>query len=62
MARKVYLNGGRGVGAFRRVYGGPANRGSRPSRFATSSGSIARNCLKQLEKLKVVETAGKGYV
>eukprot|EP01104_Vermistella_antarctica_P009350 TRINITY_DN23_c0_g1_i1.p1 TRINITY_DN23_c0_g1~~TRINITY_DN23_c0_g1_i1.p1 ORF type:complete len:159 (+),score=32.33 TRINITY_DN23_c0_g1_i1:38-478(+) len=60
LARKVYLSGGRGVGAFRKVYGGAANRGSRPSRRATASGSVIRSCFQQLEKLKVLEKSGKG--
>lgn len=33
MARKVYLRGGLGVGAFRRIYGGSKRNGSRPPHF-----------------------------
>ncbi|CAA0823830.1 40S ribosomal protein S19-3 [Striga hermonthica] len=41
--RKIYLRGGLGVGAFRRIYGGSKRNGSRPSHFGKSSGSVARN-------------------
>jgi small subunit ribosomal protein S19e len=60
MARKIYLRGGIGVGAFKKIYGGRKSNGSRPSHFAKSSGSIARQCLKQLESLNIVEKDPKG--
>jgi small subunit ribosomal protein S19e len=60
MARKIYLRGGIGVGAFKKIYGGRKSNGSRPSHFAKSSGSIARQCLKQLEALNIVEKDPKG--
>ncbi|KAL2906174.1 40S ribosomal protein S19-1, partial [Bienertia sinuspersici] len=55
MARKIYLRGGLGVGAFRRIYGGSKRNGSRPPHFGKSSGSVARHILQQLEKMKIVE-------
>jgi len=55
VARKIYLRGGIGIGTFKRIYGGTYNRGSRPSRFQTASGSVVRHVLKQLESLKVIE-------
>ncbi|KAL2893358.1 40S ribosomal protein S19-1, partial [Bienertia sinuspersici] len=55
MARKIYLRGGLGVGAFRRIYGGSKRNGSRPPHFEKSSGSVARYILQQLEKMKIVE-------
>ncbi|KAG0587543.1 hypothetical protein KC19_2G172800 [Ceratodon purpureus] len=60
MARKIYLRGGIGVGAFKKIYGGRKSNGVRPSHFAKSSGSIARHCLKQLEALNIVEKDPKG--
>jgi len=62
MARKIYLRQGIGVGAFRKIYGGRKSNGVRPSHFARSSGSIARDCLKQLEILDIVEKDPKGWV
>ncbi|KAL2901094.1 40S ribosomal protein S19-1, partial [Bienertia sinuspersici] len=41
MARKIYLRGDLGVGAFRRIYGGSKRNGSRPPHFKKSYGSIA---------------------
>ncbi|KAF1859800.1 hypothetical protein Lal_00027982 [Lupinus albus] len=60
MARKIYLRGGLGVGAFRRIYGGSKSNGSRPSHFCKSSGGIARHILQQLEINKIVEIDPKG--
>jgi small subunit ribosomal protein S19e len=62
MARKIYLRGGIGVGAFRKIYGGRKSNGSRPSHFGKSSGSIARDVLKQLEKIDIIEKDPKGWV
>ena len=55
IARRVYLRGGIGVGAFKRIFGGRKMRGTRPEHFMTGSGSIARHILKELESLKIVE-------
>eukprot|EP00850_Spirogloea_muscicola_P008396 SM000044S16043 [mRNA] locus=s44:791545:792884:+ [translate_table: standard] len=60
MARKIYLRQGIGVGAFKKIYGGRKRRGSKPSHFAKSSGSIARHVLQQLERIKIVELDTKG--
>jgi small subunit ribosomal protein S19e len=48
VARQVYLRTGHGVG------------GNRPSHHVDGSGSVARNVLKGLEKIKVVEKDEKG--
>lgn len=61
IARKIYLNGGRGVGSLRRAYGGSMRRGSIPSTFVPGSGSIVRHIFHQLEKIKVLEKHPKGY-
>jgi small subunit ribosomal protein S19e len=60
MARKIYLRGGLGVGAFRRIYGGSKRNGSRPPHFCKSSGSIARHILQQLKELTIIEVDPKG--
>jgi len=64
MARRVYIRGGTGVGAFKKIYGGRKSRGTRPEKSALGSGSIARHILKQLEVLKILEKVpeGKGCV
>ncbi|CAN0878613.1 40S ribosomal protein S19-1 [Linum grandiflorum] len=60
MARKVYLRGGLGVGAFRRIYGGSKRNGSRPPHFCKSSGAVARHILQQLEAVNIVEVVPTG--
>ena len=60
LARKIYLDGGKGIGFYQRVYGGRKNNGSRPSHHSDASGSVIRAVLRQLEALKVVEKAPKG--
>ncbi|KAL4651211.1 hypothetical protein ACB092_01G142600 [Castanea dentata] len=54
------LEGGLGVGAFRRIYGGSKRNGSCPPRFCKSSGSIAHHILQQLEMMKIIEIDSKG--
>ncbi|KAM6580321.1 hypothetical protein CsatA_004095 [Cannabis sativa] len=60
VARKVYLRGGLGVGAFRRIYGGSKRNGSRPPHFCRSSGAILRHILQQLESMNIVDIDTKG--
>ena len=60
IARRVYLRGGIGVGAFKRIFGGRKMRGTAPEHFATGSGSIARHILKELETLKIIEKVPNG--
>ena len=55
IARRVYLRNGIGVGSFKRIFGGRVSRGTRPEIFGTSSGSVVRHILKELEKLKIIE-------
>merc|ERR1712110_745906 len=43
IARRVYLRAGTGVGAFKKIFGDRVHRGTRPERFGTASGSIARH-------------------
>merc|ERR1739844_28881 len=58
--RHLYLRGGVGVGALRKIYGGRKRRGTKPRHFETGGASIARNVLKGLEQLKMVEKDASG--
>ncbi|GAA0162267.1 ribosomal protein [Lithospermum erythrorhizon] len=60
MARKIYLRGGLGVGAFKRIYGGSQRNGSRPPHFCKSSGAIARHILQQLQNVNIVDVDASG--
>eukprot|EP01111_Echinosteliopsis_oligospora_P013736 TRINITY_DN4_c0_g1_i1.p1 TRINITY_DN4_c0_g1~~TRINITY_DN4_c0_g1_i1.p1 ORF type:complete len:166 (+),score=51.99 TRINITY_DN4_c0_g1_i1:75-572(+) len=62
LARKIYLNtgDGRGINAYKRVFGGKQRRGSKPPKVVTASGAVIRAAVKQLTKLKVVELDPKG--
>jgi len=55
VARKIYLRGGMGIGAFKKVYGGSNKRGPRPCKFGTGSGKLARYIVQQLTSIGVVE-------
>jgi len=54
LARKVYLRGGTGVGAFTKVYGGRARRGVLCEKFARSAKGVIRHSLAQLEQAGIV--------
>lgn len=56
----MYLRGGVGVGALTKVYGGSKSRGTAPNHFERGSSSIARNVLKSLEQMKLIEKASGG--
>jgi len=63
IARKVYLRQNTGIGALRRVYGGPARRNTTlPVHFQRGSGKMIRTMCQQLEAMGVLETVedGKG--
>lgn len=64
MARRLYVRGSIGVGAFKKIYGGSKDNGACPDHFASGSGAVARTILHQLESLGVVARAGdeKRYV
>jgi len=55
VARKIYLRGGTGIGALKKVYGGSNRRGPRPPVFCKGSGKIARYIVQQLRQIGVVE-------
>merc|ERR1712178_49379 len=62
MARKIYIRGGVGVGAFRKMYGGRKNNGTCPEHYKKASGGIVRDILQGLEAMKILEqeAGGKG--
>ncbi|KAI3641245.1 hypothetical protein MIR68_000717 [Amoeboaphelidium protococcarum] len=60
VARQVYVRKGWGVGGLRRKLGGAKNNGNRPSHHAHGSGSVIRNAMQSLEKIKVLEKDENG--
>eukprot|EP01047_Picozoa_sp_COSAG01_P004364 COSAG01_NODE_144_length_24108_cov_11.490441_13_plen_256_part_00 len=60
IARKIYLRQGTGVGAFRKIYGGNKNRGTRTEHFQKASGGLIRSILHNLESMGVVEKMEDG--
>jgi small subunit ribosomal protein S19e len=59
--RKVYINNQIGVERLSSEYGGKRDRGSKPYKAMSGSGSIARRALQQLEKAGLVsKIKGKG--
>ncbi|XP_076046941.1 small ribosomal subunit protein eS19-like [Oratosquilla oratoria] len=60
VARHVYMRSPVGVGAIQKIFGARKRRGTRPSHFCESSGSIARKALQTLEHLKLVEKHPNG--
>lgn len=55
IARHVYLRKTVGVGRMKKVHGTAKNRGSRPSKHVTASGSVDRKAMQALEKINVLE-------
>ena len=51
---------GTGVGAFSKVYGAKKRRGTLPGHFCRSSRGVIRGCLKQLQKIGVLEAMPEG--
>ncbi|XP_071548777.1 small ribosomal subunit protein eS19-like isoform X2 [Panulirus ornatus] len=60
VARHIYMRSPVGVGAVRKIFGARYSRGTRPSHFCISSGSVARKSLQTLESLKLVEKVPSG--
>ena len=54
IARKIYLRQGTGVGAFRKVYGGRKNKGTRKEKFQKASGGMIRSILINLANAGVI--------
>ena len=60
LARRLYVRQGTGVGAFSKVYGAKKRRGTLPGHFCRSSRGVIRGCLKQLQKIGVLEAMPEG--
>ena len=60
LARKFYLNQGKGVGNLKKEYGRKKRNGVRPSKKSKYSGKILRFALQMLEKLKILSWNKKG--
>ena len=61
--RKIYINNAVGIEHLRAEYGGKRDRGSKPYKARSGSGSIVRRALQQLEKTGYVrKIKGKGRV
>ena len=61
--RKIYINNIIGIEHLRAEYGGKRDRGSKPYKAKSGSGSIIRRALQQLEKAGyVTKIKGKGRV
>merc|ERR1712193_232400 len=60
LARHTYMRSPVGVGAARRIFGGPINRGSIPSHYKIASGAILRKAFQALESMKLVEKSDNG--
>jgi len=61
--RKIYVNEGIGIEHLRAEYGGKRDRGSKPYKARSGSGSIVRRAVQQLEKAGyVTRIKGKGRV
>ena len=56
LARKVYIRGGTGVGAFTKVYGGRNRQVKSKEHFSRASGGLIRHILQQLAEMEIVET------
>jgi small subunit ribosomal protein S19e len=59
--RKIYIQGPIGIERLRTLFSGPKNRGSKPNKTMSSSGSIVRKAIQQLEALEYVKAVkGRG--
>ena len=54
VARKVYLRGGIGVGAFQKIYGGAKSNGSRRPHFAKAAAGLHRHILQGLTEIDLL--------
>ena len=61
--RKIYINNAIGIEHLRAEYGGKHDRGSKPYKAASGSGTIIRRALQQLEAAGYVsKVKGKGRI
>ena len=58
--RKIYLNGGIGVGALAHWYGQAKSTKSRPEHFVPAARGLIRHILRNLQAVNLVEEAEKG--
>ena len=54
LARKIYLRGGTGVGAFTKVYGGSSHKTVRTPHFHKACGGLIRHIMQQLGEIDIV--------
>lgn len=61
--RKIYIKNGIGIEHLKAEYGGKRDRGSKPYKARSGSGTIVRRCVQQLESAGyVTRIKGKGRV
>ena len=61
--RKIYIHNGIGIERLRNEYGGKHDKGSKPHKARSGSGSVVRHALQQLEKAGyVTKRRGKGRI
>ena len=58
--RRIYLNGGIGVGALARWYGQATSTKSRPEHFVRAARGLIRHILRNLQACGLVEETDKG--
>ena len=60
--RKIYVKGPIGISRLAAEYGGPKDKGSKPSKAAKGSRSVIRKALQQLEEMGYVKKDKSGRV
>jgi small subunit ribosomal protein S19e len=61
--RKIYINNGIGIEQLKAEYGGKRDKGSKPYKARSGSGTVTRRAVQQLEKAGyVTKIRGKGRV
>lgn len=61
--RKIYINNGIGIEVLKAEYGGKRDKGSKPYKARSGSGTVTRRAVQQLEKAGyVTKIRGKGRV
>jgi len=61
--RKIYIHNGIGIEVLKAEYGGKRDRGSKPYKARSGSGTVTRRAVQQLEKAGyVTKIRGKGRI
>jgi small subunit ribosomal protein S19e len=61
--RKIYMKNGIGIEQLKAEYGGKRERGSKPPKAQSGSGTIIRRCVQQLEQAGYIrKIKGKGRI